>query len=147
MKWMRMLGLGEMSPLGMLVAGALIGTVGLPAVKKGVRGVAVSTVGAALTVTDFVKNSSGNVSRGWRELLEDVKMKRIEDGHTVKGHLHDAAADLAGAGVAVAEMAREKVHDLKESLENKVAQTREEPAEMKSPVKAGPTGETGNDEL
>lgn len=153
LKWMRMVGLGEVSPLGALVAGTLIGVVGLPTIKKGVRGVAVSAVGAAMAVTDFVKNSTGNISREWHEVLEDARVKKVEGGHAVKEHLHDAAVDLAGAGLAVTEMARDRVHDIKEGFENKVAQTREELAEIKKDLikespfvadKAGKKKDTGN---
>jgi len=134
-----MIGLGEMSPLGALVAGTLLGAVGLPTIKKGVRGVVVSAVGTALAATDFVKNSTGSISREWHELLEDARTKRVEGANAVTDHLHDAAVDLAGAGMAVAEMAREKVQDLKEGFENKVAQTRDELVEIKEDLsKVGP---------
>lgn len=125
MKWMRMLGLGEMSPLGVLVAGALIGAAGLPAIKRGARGIVVSSVGAALSASDFIKNLGGNVSREWHELVEDARDKRVVAGDGVKEHLRGAGVELAGAGLAVAEMAREKYRDVKENIGDKVAHFRE----------------------
>lgn len=125
MKWMRVLGLGEMSPLGALVAGALIGAAGMPVVKKGIRGVAVSTVGAALAASDFIKNMGGCANREWRNMVEDARLKRAERGDGVKENLREAGLGLACAGLSVADMARERYQDIKDNIGEKFAQVRE----------------------
>lgn len=125
MKYMRMLGLEEISPLGALVAGTLLGVAGVPVIRKTARGIAVVAVGAVLSASDYVRDIGGNMSGEWRSLLEDARTRRAEAGVSVGDQIREAGVGLAGAGLAVADMAREKYRDVKESVEQKIARAGE----------------------
>ena len=125
MNFMRMMGMGSVSPLGALVAGAIIGAAGVPIVRKGVRFLAVTTVGAALEASDRFKNAGGNVNQEWQNILNEARARKKDGGIPIREHLHEAGVGLAGAGLSMAQETREKFNGIKENIEGKMAGARE----------------------
>ncbi len=115
MRWMRNIGLGEISPSSALLIGAVIGIAGMPAVKKIVRGLAVSAVGAVMSANEFVKDAGGNASSEWKKLMEEARTGRSNDKH-MRDHLFEAGVGIAGAGIAVVEKTKEKISNLKAEI-------------------------------
>lgn len=111
MNFMRMMGMGSFSPLGALLAGAIIGAAGVPIVRKGVRLLAVTTVGAALEASDRFKNAGGNVNQEWQNILNEARSRKKDGSMPIREHLHEAEVGLAGAELSMAQHTREKLND------------------------------------
>lgn len=114
MRWMRHMGLGEISTPGALLIGAAIGVAGIPAVKKIARGLAVTAVSAVMGMNDMVKGVGGNASNEWKKILEDARSGNNDK--QIRDHLHEAGVGIAGAGMAAVEKTKEKISNLKSDL-------------------------------
>lgn len=71
-----------LSPVGLVAAGAVAGVVGVPVLKKTLRGLAVLTIKGAMAAGDAVRKAGGSVGRSWEEMVEEVKANRVntDDG-------------------------------------------------------------------
>lgn len=78
MRWLLANPLKTLPPLGLVAVGALVGTVGIPVLKKTARGLAVLTVKGALAVRNVVKDAGGVVNRGWEDLVEQAKAEQVK---------------------------------------------------------------------
>ncbi len=116
MKLLRNVGFGEISPSGVMVIGVILAVAGLPVVKKAVRGIAVSTVGAVMAAQDFIKNTGDNINREWQSVLDEARLQKRGDGKAVKEHLFDAGIGLAEASLAMADRAKDKISSIKENI-------------------------------
>lgn len=128
----KILRVGQLSPMGVLLAGILIGAAGMPAVKRGLRVLAVSGIGAALAAEGFVKNAITGITRNPGHMTEDAGIKNQEKTSYIKQNLREAGVSLASAGMAAAGLAREKLNSLKENVDEKIVNTKKEMCQVKT---------------
>ena len=114
MKWLRLGILEELSPLGLLATGLAVGAVTTPAVRKGLRGMAVGLVKGVLAISEEARDTSIKAKQEWSRLVEEVKQERQVSGEK-KGLLH-------GAGLGVAKA----VEEIKEGMSTLVAEAKNE---------------------
>lgn len=123
LKWGCLEGL---SPLGALVAGVVIGTAGLPVIKKGLRGLAFTATKAVIAVTDQVKEAGECLGQEWKQIVSEVSSKREEKKDCVRAGLRGAGVGVVGAGIGIAEQARDKMQGIKEGWRDLVEEARSE---------------------
>lgn len=93
-KLLRAVGMGGISLLGALAAGILIGSAGMPAVKKGLRGLAVRGVAAALTAGDILKHAGARISEKYQTGKDVAAYCRDAVQKAEKGHQDMADEDV-----------------------------------------------------
>lgn len=133
MKWLRLGILEELSPLGLLAAGLAVGAVTTPAVRKGLRGIAVGLVKGALAISEEARETSSNARQGWSQLVEEVKQER-QVSDEKKGLLHGTGLGLVKA-----------VEEIREGVGTLVAEAKNELSGMENrpPDSAGHGENTG----
>ncbi|OAT81772.1 hypothetical protein [Desulfotomaculum copahuensis] len=114
MKWLRLGFLEELSPLGLLATGLAVGAVTTPAVRKGLRGMAVGLIKGALAISEEAREASSKARGEWSRLVEEVKQERQVSGDK-QGLLH-------GAGLGVAKA----VEEIREGVGTLVAEAKNE---------------------
>ena len=78
MRWLLTNPLQTLSPLGLVAVGTVVGIVGVPALKKTVRGIAVMTVRGALAINDVIKGTRESASQNLDKIMQEVRSKPDE---------------------------------------------------------------------
>ncbi len=78
MRWLVARPLQTLSPLGLVAVGTVVGIVGVPALKKTARGIAVMTVRGALAINDVMKGTRNSVSQGFNDIMQEVRSNSDE---------------------------------------------------------------------
>jgi precorrin-6B methylase 2 len=79
MRWMLLNPLRTLPPLGLLAVGAVVGTIGVPVIKKNARKAAVWAVQGALEVGDTVKEAGHSLNNLWQERVEKARSEEAAE--------------------------------------------------------------------
>ena len=112
MRWLRSELLEGVSPWGLLVGGVLVGTAGLPMVRKVLRSLAVGVMKGGLKVGEEMKKLSQKMSREWAELIEEVKEKKTkkQEGWQEKFRRAEVEAIKKGIDIAGKTIRKDRKH-------------------------------------
>ncbi len=124
MRWLKWGMLEGMSPLGVLVAGLVIGTAGMPVIKKGLRGLAFTTTKAVMAVTDHVKGAGESLGQEWKQMVGEVASKREQQKTAMKAGMRGAGVGVISAGIGLAEQAKGTMQGIKEGWRDLVEEAR-----------------------
>ncbi|HHW44790.1 MAG TPA: hypothetical protein GXX25_13500 [Desulfotomaculum sp.] len=140
MRWLRLGMLEEISPLGMLVAGVALGTIGVPAVRSGLRSLTVALIKSALNISEGVREAGEKVGQTWSELVKEVRAER-ENRCTPGECLREAGRGVIRTGVELADQVKEKVSGIKEGIRELVDEARQGMTEaVETATEAGTAG-------
>jgi len=139
MRWMRM-GFHGMSPLGTLVAGLAIGTVGIPILRKGVRKLAYTATKGAIAVSDTVKNAGEKIGEEWKQILAEIEAEKLKEKVSVKTGLRGAGVGVIKAGMGLAEQAKDTIEGIKGEWRELVEEARSDLKEAGAAVTAAAAG-------
>lgn len=131
MRWLRpeaLEALEGISPWGLLTVGVLVGTTGLPLVRKGLRGLAVGTVKGALAVSAGVQEMAQKVSQEWSELVAEVKQERESRQESWREKIRKTEIEAIKKGLDVSEKIKGTVEDIKGKVSGLVEEARKEVA-------------------
>lgn len=124
MRSMRWGALGELSPLGILAVGLVVGTAGIPVIKKGLRTLAFMTAKGVISTADHVKDTGEKLSREWKQMVDEIMAARDKQNESIKTGLQGAGVGMAGTGLGLSEKARGKIEDIKEEWKELVEEAR-----------------------
>ena len=125
MRWMRWGVLEEISPLGLLATGLVIGA-GTPVIKKGLRSLAVFTAKGILTVSDSLKETGEQASRNYQQLVLEAREQQEINKCNIREHLHTAGITAVKGGLTVADEIQEVINTAKEKLNKYVEEARQD---------------------
>jgi len=112
------------SPWGLLIAGAVVGTVGLPVVRKGARSLAVHTVKGVLAVSEGAKGLSQKMNQEWMELVHEAKADAESKKDNCRERIHRLEVESVKKGMHLAERARDGFGNIKERFGDLVEEAR-----------------------
>lgn len=127
MKWLKWGALGELSPMGVLVAGLAIGTVGMPVLKKGLRALVYATTKGVVAVAGQVKDAGEKLGQDWQQIVTEVEAEREKKREAVRTGLRGAGVGLIRTGIGISDQARSKIEGIKEEWKGLVEEARAEP--------------------
>lgn len=139
MRWLRLGVLEGVSPLGVLVAGLAIGTVGLPVLKKGLRALTLVTAKGVVTVADQVKDAGEKLGQEWNQVVTEVGTQREKRRAAVRAGLHGAGVGVIKTGIGLAEQAKGKIEGIKEEWRELVEEARSDLKGLEEVVGAATT--------
>lgn len=126
MRWLRPELLEGASPWGLLVGGVLVGTAGLPMVRKILRGLAVGVIKGGVKVGEEAKELSQKMSREWAELMEEVKEERTKEQEGWQEKFRRAEVEAIKKGIDIAGKTKGKIENMKEKVGGLIEEARKE---------------------
>lgn len=67
-----------LSPLGLVAVGAVAGAVGVPVIRKTLRGLALITVKGAMSAGDAVRKAGGSLGKSWEEMVREAGGRQVK---------------------------------------------------------------------
>lgn len=116
------------SPIGLLATGLAFGVMVSPALRKGLRGLAVKTAKAGLVINDQIKSAGGTVNGAFKGIVDDAR-KEIEtspqmEGSVIADKVHVAGVAAMKGGLGVADQIKETTGAIKEKWNELIIEAR-----------------------
>ncbi|RJQ24890.1 MAG: hypothetical protein C4589_12095 [Peptococcaceae bacterium] len=108
------------------MAGVLVGTAGLPLVRRSLRGLAVSAVKGALVLGDGAKELSRKVNNSWAELVEEVKREQTDEEGGVQQKARRAEVELIKKGIDVADQVKGNIGRVKGKVSSLIEEAKKD---------------------
>lgn len=129
MRWLSWEPLMEISPVGLLAAGVVLGA-GSPAIKSGLRGLAVGATKGILSISNQLKETGEKINEDWQDMVAEAKAS-LEPMRQGNAEVIPLARDTE-------HQILESINAIKKEFTNFMDETRQELNQLKVALKNTP---------
>lgn len=128
MRWLGLAALEEATaPIGLVVAGAAVGLLAMPLVKRVGHTALVLGTRGVLAINDQVKESTAGINRGWEQIVQEARSGRdMAKEQELNQKLHEAKVHLAQKGIIIADAAKRTADKVKRNWNELVEEARQD---------------------